>query len=212
MYRPNSRHALDARPALSFYDPREYARVCESVRKGMHDGIGIQIRLFDNDAIAQKVFEGSPSRQGRLASGGRAGADCRRRGTKTWSCAAPAHCTERAPGLRTRGTPTADFCPPPRLQGTHPRIAVRDQYDADPSGGVPDRSQNTCSFATSVRWTDCHLRRALEVHRRRARACASDLDIRITWGGPLDQAIKVVNEFTPCAGTLSTRAAMANSY
>jgi len=92
-------------PHSSFYDPREYAQMRER-QEGHYYGIGIQISAVDGDVIAQLVFEGSPSYKAGIRQGDVlariAGED-----TKSWNCATPSDCTERAmKKLRgARGTP-----------------------------------------------------------------------------------------------------------
>jgi carboxyl-terminal processing protease len=92
-------------PHSSFYDPREYAQMRER-QEGHYYGIGIQISAVDGEVIAQLVFEGSPSYKQGIRQGDVlakiAGED-----TKSWNCATPSDCTERAmKKLRgARGTP-----------------------------------------------------------------------------------------------------------
>src|SRR5207237_9308819 len=81
-------------PHSSFYDPREYARMRER-QEGHYYGIGIEITANDNDVIAQKVFEGSPSAKAGMRQGdvlARIGGE----DTKSWNCGTPGDCTERA--------------------------------------------------------------------------------------------------------------------
>src|SRR5215472_11021646 len=71
-------------PHSSFYDPREYAQMRER-QEGHYYGIGIEITAIDNDVIAQRVFEGSPSAKAGMRQGDVlariAGED-----TKSWNC------------------------------------------------------------------------------------------------------------------------------
>ena len=92
-------------PHSSFFDPREYAQMRER-QEGHYYGIGIQISSIDGEVIAQFVFEGSPSykqgvRQGDVL------AKIAGEETRSWNCATPSECTDRAmKKLRgARGTP-----------------------------------------------------------------------------------------------------------
>src|SRR6185437_8184556 len=81
-------------PHSSFYDPREYARMRER-QEGHYYVIGIEISAVDNDVVAQKIFEGSPAAKAGMRQGdvlARIGGE----DTKTWNCAGPGDCTDRA--------------------------------------------------------------------------------------------------------------------
>ena len=200
-------------PHSSFYDPREYARMRER-QEGHYYGIGIEIAAIDNDVIAQKVFEGSPSAKAGMRQGDVlariAGED-----TKSWSCAAPGDCTDRAmKKLRgTRGTPVQISLRRRGYKELIPIELVRDEIvmPTVPAAFMIDQTTGYVQLRDFGESTDRDLRRALESLSRQGMRQLL-LDIRNNPGGPLDQAIKVVNEFTTRGKMIVyTRGRIANS-
>ncbi len=200
-------------PHSSFYDPREYARMRER-QEGHYYGIGIEISAIDNDVIAQKIFEGSPSAKAGMRQGDVlariAGED-----TKTWTCAAPGDCTDRAmKKLRgARGTPVQISLRRRGYKDLIPVELLRDEIviPTVPAFFMIDQTTGYVQLRDFGETTDRDLRRALK-------SLASQgmrqllLDIRNNPGGPLDQAIKVVNEFTTRGKMIVyTRGRIANS-
>jgi carboxyl-terminal processing protease len=184
-------------PHSSFYDPREYAQMRER-QEGHYYGIGIQISAIDGDVITQAVFEGSPSykqgiRQGDILAR-IAGED-----TKSWNCPTPSECTERAmKKLRgARGTPVQISLRRRGYKELIPVELVRDDIiiPSVPAAFMIDQTAGYIQVLTFGETTHRDLRRALQ-------SLASQgmrqllLDMRNNPGGLLDQAIKIVNEFT----------------
>ena len=200
-------------PHSSFYDPREYARMRER-QEGHYYGIGIEITAIDNDVIAQKIFEGSPSakvgmRQGDVLA--RIGGE----ETKTWNCAAPGDCTERAMKILrgARGTPVQISLRRRGYKELIPVELVRDEIviPTVPAYFMIDQATGYVQLRDFGETTDRDLRRALEALSRQGMRQLL-LDIRNNPGGPLDQAIKVVNEFTTRGKMIVyTRGRIANS-
>jgi carboxyl-terminal processing protease len=200
-------------PHSSFYDPREYARMRER-QEGHYYGIGIEISAIDNDVIAQKIFEGSPSAKAGMRQGdvlARIGGE----DTKTWNCTAPGDCTERAmKKLRgARGTPVQISLRRRGYKELIPVELVRDEIliPTVPAYFMIDQTTGYVELRDFGETTDRDLHRALK-------SLASQgmrqllLDIRNNPGGPLDQAIKVVNEFTTRGKMIVyTRGRIANS-
>jgi len=200
-------------PHSSFYDPREYARMRER-QEGHYYGIGIEITAIDSEVIAQKVFEGSPSARAGMRQGDVlariAGED-----TKSWGCVAPGDCTERAmKKLRgARGTPVQIALRRRGYADLIPIELVRDEIviPTVPSAFMIDQTTGYVQLRDFGETTDRDLRRALESLSRQGMRQLL-LDIRNNPGGPLDQAIKVVNEFTPRGKMIVyTRGRIANS-
>src|SRR5215813_11220150 len=200
-------------PHSSFYDPREYARMRER-QEGHYYGIGIEITAIDNDVIAQRVFEGSPSARAGMRQGDVlariAGED-----TKAWDCKAPGDCTERAmKKLRgARGTPVQISLKRRGYKDLIPVELVRDEITIPtvPAYFMIDQTTGYVQLRDFGETTDRDLRRALESLQSRGMRQLL-LDIRNNPGGPLDQAIKVVNEFTTRGKMIVyTRGRIANS-
>src|SRR3954468_11577416 len=200
-------------PHSSFYDPREYARMRER-QEGHYYGIGIEISQIAGDVIAQKIFEGSPSAKAGMRQGdvlARVGGE----DTKTWNCAAPGDCTDRAmKKLRgARGTPVEISLRRRGYKEMIPIELVRDEIliPTVPAYFMIDQTTGYVELRDFGETTDRDLHRALK-------SLASQgmrqllLDIRNNPGGPLDQAIKVVNEFTTRGKMIVyTRGRIANS-
>jgi len=200
-------------PHSSFYDPREYARMRER-QEGHYYGIGIEITAIDSEVIAQKVFDGSPSARAGMRQGDVlariAGED-----TKSWNCVAPGDCTERAmKKLRgARGTPVQIALRRRGYAELIPVELVRDEIviPTVPSAFMIDQTTGYVQLRDFGEATDRDLRRALESLSRQGMRQLL-LDIRNNPGGPLDQAIKVVNEFTTRGKMIVyTRGRIANS-
>src|SRR5215467_11497487 len=200
-------------PHSSFYDPREYAQMRER-QEGHYYGIGIQISAVDGDVIAQLVFEGSPSYKQGIRQGDVlariAGED-----TKSWNCATPSDCTERAmKKLRgARGTPVQISLKRRGYKELIPVELVRDEITIPtvPAYFMIDQTTGYVQLRDFGETTDRDLRRALQSLTQRGMRQLL-LDIRNNPGGPLDQAIKVVNEFTTRGKMIVyTRGRIANS-
>src|SRR5215472_9027191 len=200
-------------PHSSFYDPREYAQMRER-QEGHYYGIGIQITASDGDVIAQLVFEGSPSNKAGIRQGDVlakiAGED-----TKSWNCATPSDCTERAmKKLRgARGTPVQISLKRRGYKDPIPVELVRDEITIPtvPAYFMIDQTTGYVQLRDFGETTDRDLRRALQSLTQRGMHQLL-LDIRNNPGGPLDQAIKVVNEFMPRGKMIVyTRGRVSNS-
>jgi carboxyl-terminal processing protease len=193
-------------PHSSFFDPREYAQMRER-QEGHYYGIGIQISAVDGDIIAQFVFEGSPAykqgvRQGDII------ANIAGEATKGWN-------TDQAMRkLRgPRGTPVQISL---RRRGYEKVIDVELTRDEITIPTVPayfmiDASTGYVQLRDFGENTDRDLRRALQTLAPKGMRRLL-LDIRNNPGGPLDQAIKVVNEFMPRGKMIVyTRGRVSNS-
>ena len=193
-------------PHSSFFDPREYARMRER-QEGSYYGLGITIASIDGDITAQSVFEGSPADK----TGVRRGdviAKISGEDAKGWT-------TEQAM-LKLRGA-----------KGTAVQIEVRRRGYADliPLEVVRDEVQILtvpAYFMVDATTGYVQLRDFGENTSRELKQAMRDLaakgmrrlvlDLRNNPGGPLDQAIRVTNEFLPRAKMIVyTRGRISNS-
>src|SRR5206468_32125 len=155
-------------PHSSFYDPREYARMRER-QEGHYYGIGIEISSFENDVIAQKIFEGSPSAKAGMRQGdvlARIGGE----DTKSWKCAEPGSCTDQAmKKLRgARGTPVQISLRRRGYKELIPVELVRDEIvmPTVPAAFMIDQTTGYVQLREFGEATDRDLRRALEALSR----------------------------------------------
>jgi carboxyl-terminal processing protease len=193
-------------PHSSFFDPREYAQMRER-QEGHYYGIGIQISAVDGDIIAQFVFEGSPAHKQGVRQGDVI-ANIAGDSTKGWN-------TDQAmKKLRgARGTPVQIAL---RRRGYAQVInveLVRDEITIPtvPAAFMIDSTTGYVQLRDFGENTDRDLRRALQSLSAKGMRRLL-LDIRNNPGGPLDQAIKVVNEFMPRGKMIVyTRGRVSNS-
>src|SRR3954447_8637955 len=193
-------------PHSSFFDPREYAQMRER-QEGHYYGIGIQISAVDGDIIAQFVFEGSPAHKQGVRQGDVI-ANIAGEVTKGWN-------TDQAmKKLRgARGTPVQISL---RRRGYAQTInveLVRDEITIPtvPAAFMIDSTTGYVQLRDFGENTDRDLRRALQALAPKGMRRLL-LDIRNNPGGPLDQAIKVVNEFMPRGKMIVyTRGRVSNS-
>ena len=204
-------------PHSSFYDPREYARMRER-QEGHYYGIGIEISSNGlSEVVAQKIFEGSPSAKAGMRQGDVlariAGED-----TKSWNCDNNAQgdsCTDRAmKKLRgARGTPVQISLRRRGYKELIPVELVRDEIiiPTVPAYFMLDATTGYVQLRDFGETTDRDLHRALKALSSQGMRQLL-LDIRNNPGGPLDQAIKVVNEFVGRGKMIVyTRGRIANS-
>ena len=194
-------------PHSSFFDPREYARMRER-QEGRYYGLGIQIQnTAENDVMATGVFEGSPAHKKGVRRGDVIaridGEDARGWGTER------AQQKLRGP----RGTTVrVEF----RRHGYDqliPLDVTRDEVTIPtvPAAFMIDATTGYIQLHDFGENTDRDLKRGLRdlVSKGMRRLL---LDIRGNPGGPLDQAIKVSNEFLPRGRMIVyTRGRIANS-
>ena len=193
-------------PHSSFFDPREYAQMRER-QEGHYYGLGITIVSIDGDITAQALFEGSPAykmgvRQGDVIAK-IAGEDA-----KGWT-------TEQAM-QKLRGPKGSTVQIAIRRRGYDqliPLDVTRDEViiPTVPAYFMIDATTGYVRLQDFGENTDRDLKHALhELASRGMRRLL--LDIRGNPGGPLDQAIKVANEFLPRGKMIVyTRGRIANS-
>src|SRR6266446_7873162 len=178
-------------PHSSFFDPREYAQMRER-QEGRYYGLGITIVAIDGDITAQGVFEGSPAyrkgvRQGDIIAK-IAGEDA-----KGWT-------TEQAM-RKLRGPKGTNIEISIKRRGYDQPIPIEVTRDEVYIPTVPayfmiDATTGYIRMQDFGENTDRDVKHAL--HDLNAKGMKRLLfDIRGNPGGPLDQAIKVSNEFLP---------------
>jgi carboxyl-terminal processing protease len=176
-------------PHSSFFDPREYAQMRER-QEGRYYGLGITIAAIDGNITAQSVFEGSPAHKNGVRRGdviSRIGGE----DAKGWT-------TEQAM-LKLRGP-----------KGTVVRIAITRRGYEKPIELEVTRDEVHIPTVRAYFMMDdstgyVQLKDFGENTEREVRQALRDLtskgmkrlvfDLRGNPGGPLDQAIKVANQF-----------------
>jgi carboxyl-terminal processing protease len=178
-------------PHSSFFDPREYAQMRER-QEGRYYGLGITIAAIDGDIIAQSVFEGSPAYRKGIRRGDViariAGEDA-----KGWT-------TEQAM-LKLRGPKGTNVQVDLRRRGYEeliPLEVTRDEVHilTVPAAFMIDEVTGYVHLKDFGENTDREIKQALRDLTSKGMKRLL-LDLRQNPGGPLDQAIKVANEFLP---------------
>jgi carboxyl-terminal processing protease len=178
-------------PHSSFFTPKEYAQMRER-QEGHYYGIGVTIVQVDGDITALSVFEGSPAYKKGIRKGDVmakiAGEDA-----KGWT-------TEQAMlKLRgQRGTPVEIGIKRRGYASPIPVVLMRDEViiPTVPAYFMIDATTGYIRMQDFGENTDHDVKHAL--HDLSSKGMRRLLfDIRGNPGGPLDQAIKVANEFLP---------------
>jgi carboxyl-terminal processing protease len=193
-------------PHSSFFDPREYAQMRER-QEGRYYGIGVQIQQVNGDIRAASIFEGSPAHKAGVRRGDVfariAGEDA-----KGWT-------TEQAmTRLRgSKGTPVRIDVRRAGYEELIPIELTRDEVHilTVPSYFMLDAATGYIHMKDFGENTDREVKQALRELTARGMKRVI-LDERGNPGGPLDQAIKVANEFLPRGRMIVyTRGRVANS-
>src|SRR5216683_2901601 len=193
-------------PHSSFFDPREYAQMRER-QEGRYYGIGVSIQAIDGDITAMLVFEGSPAYKKGIRRGdvlAKVGGE----DAKGWTVEQAMHKlrgpkgTNVAVGVKRRG-----------YEQLIPIDLTRDEVyiPTVPAYFMLDATTGYIRMQDFGENTDRDVKRAL--HDLASKGMRRLLfDIRSNPGGPLDQAIKVANEFLPRGKMIvSTHGRIANS-
>jgi carboxyl-terminal processing protease len=193
-------------PHSSFFDPREYAQMRER-QEGRYYGIGVSIQAIDGDITAMVVFEGSPAHRKGIRRGDVI-ATIGSESAKGWT-------TEQAM-LKLRGPKGTPVQIEVRRRGYEQPIPIeliRDEVHllTVPAYFMIDSTTGYIQMRDFGENTDREVKVALRdlVSKGMRRLV---LDIRGNPGGPLDQAIKVSNEFLPRGKMIVyTRGRISNS-
>jgi carboxyl-terminal processing protease len=193
-------------PHSSYFTPREYAQMRER-QQGTYYGIGVSIQVFDGDVTAMNVFEGSPAYKKGIRRGDVL-ANVEGEDAKGWT-------VEQAQ-RKLRGPKGTLVHVGVRRRGYEEMIKfelMRDEVyiPTVPAYFMIDASTGYIRMQDFGENTDRDVKHAL-------RDLASKgmkrllFDVRNNPGGPLDQAIKVSNEFLPRGRMIVyTRGRVANS-
>jgi len=178
-------------PHSSFFSPKEYAQMRER-QEGRYYGIGVSIQAIDGDITAMQVFEQSPAHKKGIRRGDVlahvAGEDA-----KGWTVDQAMHKLRGAKGttvdvgVRRRG-----------YEQLIPFQLTRDEVylPTVPAYFMLDATTGYIRMQDFGENTDRDVKHAL--HDLSSKGMKRLLfDIRGNPGGPLDQAIKVANEFLP---------------
>ncbi len=194
-------------PHSSFFDPKAYARMRER-QEGRYYGLGIQIQSTPGDYIvATGVFEGSPAHKKGVRRGD-AFAKIGDESARGWSTEQAMHKLRGPKGtpvhieLRRRGYEQLIPLDVTRAEVYIPTVPAALMIDSTTAYiKLQDFGENT----------DRDFKRALhDLAGKGMRRLL--LDIRGNPGGPLDQAIKVANEFLPKGKMIVyTRGRVSNS-
>jgi carboxyl-terminal processing protease len=193
-------------PHSSFFTPKEYAQMRER-QEGHYFGIGVSIVALDGDITALNVFEGSPAyrkgiRKGDVIS------KIAGENAKGWTTD-QAMLKLRGP----RGTPVQIEIKRRGYESSIPVELTRDEVTIPtvPAYFMIDASTGYIRMQDFGETTDRDVKHAL--HDLSAKGMRRLLfDIRSNPGGPLDQAIKVANEFLPRGKMIVyTRGRVANA-
>jgi carboxyl-terminal processing protease len=193
-------------PHSSFFDPREYAQMRER-QEGRYYGLGITIQSIDGDITAASVFEGSPAYKEGIRRGDVI-AKIDGEDAKGWT-------TEQAM-RKLRGAKGTVVSVEIRRRGYELPIALQVTRDEVQILTVPAHfmSDATTGYIRHQDWgenTDREIQRALNDLKAQGMKRLV-YDIRGNPGGPLDQAIKVANEFLRKGGMIVyTRGRIRNS-
>jgi carboxyl-terminal processing protease len=178
-------------PHSSYFTPQEYARMRER-QEGRYYGIGVSIVSIDNDITAVVVFEGSPAYKKGIRSGDII--------SKVAGESAKGWTTEKAMSVLRgpKGTPVQIEIKRRGYEQPIPVELIRDEVyiPTVPAYFMIDATTGYIRMQDFGENTDHDVKHAL--HELASKGMRRLLfDIRQNPGGPLDQAIKVANEFLP---------------
>jgi len=193
-------------PHSSFFNPKEYAQMRER-QEGRYYGIGVSIVSIDGDITAQSVFEGSPAYRKGIRRGDIL-ANVEGEDAKGWT-------TEQAM-RKLRGPKGTVVNVGVKRRGYEEMIRfslTRDEVyiPTVPAYFMIDATTGYIRMQDFGENTDRDVKHALKDLAAKGMKRLL-FDIRGNPGGPLDQAIKVANEFLPRGKMIVyTRGRVANS-
>jgi carboxyl-terminal processing protease len=193
-------------PHSSYFTPREYAQMRER-QEGRYYGIGVSIQVFDGDVTAMNVFEGSPAYKKGIRRGDVL-ARVENEDAKGWT-------VEQAQ-RKLRGAKGTTVHVDVKRRGYEQMIPfelTRDEVyiPTVPAYFMIDSTTGYIRMQDFGENTDRDVKHALrDLASKGMRRLL--FDVRMNPGGPLDQAIKVSNEFLPKGSMIvKTRGRIANS-
>jgi carboxyl-terminal processing protease len=193
-------------PHSSYFTPKEYAQMRER-QEGRYYGIGVSIVSIDGDITAMQVFEGSPAHKKGIRTGDVL-AEVNGKSMKGWNTEQAMH-ELRGP----RGTKVFVNIKRRGYQEPIGFELLRDEVyiPTVPAYFMIDANTGYIRMQDFGENTDHDVKHAL--HELTSKGMHRLMfDIRGNPGGPLDQAIKVANEFLARGSKIvSTRGRIANS-
>jgi len=193
-------------PHSSYFTPREYAQMRER-QEGRYYGIGVSIQVFDGDVTAMNVFEGSPAYKKGIRRGDIL-ARVEGEDAKGW--------TVDQAQRKLRGPKGTLVHVDVKRRGYEQMIPFELSRDEVYIPTVPayfmiDATTGYIRMQDFGENTDRDVKHALrDLAGKGMRRLL--FDVRANPGGPLDQAIKVANEFLPKGKMIVyTRGRIANS-
>jgi carboxyl-terminal processing protease len=193
-------------PHSSYFTPREYAQMRER-QEGRYYGIGVSIQVFDGDVTAMNVFEGSPAYKRGIRRGDIL-ARVEGEDAKGWTVD-QAQRKLRGP----KGTIVHVEVKRRGYEQLIPFELTRDEVyiPTVPAYFMIDASTGYIRMQDFGENTDRDVKHALRDLSAKGMKRLL-FDVRNNPGGPLDQAIKVANEFLPKGKMIVyTRGRIANS-
>src|SRR5215211_6762284 len=193
-------------PHSSYFTPKEYAQMRER-QEGRYYGIGVSIQVFDGDITAMNVFEGSPAYKKGIRRGDVL-AVVDDKDAKGWTVEQAQRALRGPKGttvqVRVRRRGYQDLIP---FQLTRDEVTI----PTVPAYFMVDATTGYIRMQDFGENTDRDVKHAL--HDLASKGMRRLLfDVRGNPGGPLDQAIKVANEFLPRGKMIVyTRGRVANS-
>ncbi len=193
-------------PHSSYFTPREYAQMRER-QEGRYYGIGVSIQVFDGDVTAMNVFEGSPAYKKGIRRGDVL-ARAEGEDAKGWTVD-QAQRKLRGP----KGTVVHVDVKRRGYEQMIPFELARDEVyiPTVPAYFMIDATTGYIRMQDFGENTDRDVKQALRDLSAKGMKRLL-FDVRNNPGGPLDQAIKVSNEFLPKGSMIvKTRGRIANS-
>jgi len=193
-------------PHSNYFTPREYAQMRER-QEGRYYGIGVSIQVFDGDITAINVFEGSPAYKRGIRRGDVL-AIVDDQNAKGWTVEQAQHALRGPKGttvqVRVRRRGYQDLI---KFELTRDEVYI----PTVPAYFMIDATTGYIRMQDFGENTDRDVKHAL--HDLAAKGMRRLLfDVRGNPGGPLDQAIKVANEFLPRGKMIVyTRGRISNS-
>src|SRR3954467_1098812 len=178
-------------PHSSYFTPREYAQMRER-QQGTYYGIGVSIQVFDGDVTAMNVFEGSPAYKKGIRRGDIL-ANVEGEDAKGWTVEQAQRKLRGPKGTNVNvGVKRRGYDEMIKFQLTRDEVYI----PTVPAYFMIDATTGYIRMQDFGENTDRDVKHALrELAGKGMRRLV--FDVRNNPGGPLDQAIKVSNEFLP---------------
>ena len=178
-------------PHSSYFTPREYAQMRER-QQGTYYGIGVSIQVFDGDVTAMNVFEGSPAYKKGIRRGDIL-ANVEGEDAKGWTVEQAQRKLRGPKGTQVNvGVKRRGYEEMIKFQLTRDEVYI----PTVPAYFMVDSTTGYIRMQDFGENTDRDVKHALTDLAGKGMKRLL-FDVRNNPGGPLDQAIKVSNEFLP---------------